>query len=152
MMNFINTVLGTPLGVVIWAVFQITGSFGLAILGFTIVVRCFLLPVSIFAHKNSLKYLRLLPSLNVIKKRYAGDRDKLGEEQYLLFKKEGYNAFVEVNEETKEELAPAAKILAGIVAVPCIVALSTIGGLGVGMASAVENVRDMINGEYEPSL
>ena len=51
-------------------------------------------PVNVLAHKNSIRLLQLQPSLNVIKQRYAGDKERLNEEQYELFKRERYSPFI----------------------------------------------------------
>ena len=51
-------------------------------------------PVNILAHKNSIRLLQLQPSLFVIKQRYAGDKERLNEEQYELFKREKYSPFI----------------------------------------------------------
>jgi YidC/Oxa1 family membrane protein insertase len=54
----------------------------------------FIFPVNIIAHKNALKLLKLQPKLSVIKRRFAGDREQLNEEQFNLFKKERYSPFL----------------------------------------------------------
>ena len=51
-------------------------------------------PVNILTHKNSIRLLQIQPSLIKIKRRYAGDKDRLNEEQYTLFKKEKYSPFL----------------------------------------------------------
>lgn len=94
-MNVINTILGTPLGYIIYFAYRLTESYGLAILIFSIAVRAVILfPINILAHKNSIRLLKLQPGLGIIKRRYAGDKERLNEEQYNLFKKERYSPFV----------------------------------------------------------
>jgi len=94
-LELINTVLGTPLGYVIYFAYRFTDSYGLAILIFAIIVRIVVLfPVNILAHKNSIRLLTLQPSLSVIKRRYSGDKEQINEEQYNLFKNERYSPFV----------------------------------------------------------
>ena len=51
-------------------------------------------PVNILTHKNSIRLLQIQPVLNIIKRRYAGDKEQLHEEQYNLFKKEKYSPYV----------------------------------------------------------
>ena len=46
------------------------------------------------AHKNSIRFLKLQPALNIIKRRYSDNKEELNEEQYQLFKKEKYNVFI----------------------------------------------------------
>lgn len=93
-MDTINTVLGVPLGFIIYYAYQVTGSYGLAILIFAILVKFVLFPVMVLAHKNSIRLLQLQPSLHVIKRRYSGDKERISEEQYELFKKEKYSPLV----------------------------------------------------------
>jgi len=92
--EFINTVLGTPLGFVFYYAYTILGSFGLAVIAFAIIVKVPLFPVMLFAHRNSIRLLQLQPALSVIKHRFAGDKDGLHEAQYALFKKEKYSPIV----------------------------------------------------------
>ena len=90
-MNFINTILGTPLSLIIDLLYRITDSYGLAIILFAVVVRAILFPLITVAHNNSIRFLRLYPELERMKIRYAGDKEKLGEEQYQLFKEAKYS-------------------------------------------------------------
>ena len=89
-MEFINIVLGVPFGYVIYLAYNITNSYGLAIIVFAIAVKILLFPVMVLAHKNSIRLLQLQPSLNALKQRYEGDKAGLSEAQYELFKKERY--------------------------------------------------------------
>jgi YidC/Oxa1 family membrane protein insertase len=93
-LNLINTVLGIPLGFIIYFAYRITGNYGLAILVFAVIVKIVLFPINIITHKNSIRFLRLQPTLNMLKRRYPGDRERINEEQYNLFQKEKYNPFI----------------------------------------------------------
>lgn len=94
LLNIINTVLGIPLGFIIYFAYRLTGNYGLAILAFAVIVKIVLFPVNIITHKNSIRFLKLQPSLNILKRRYSGDRERINEEQYNLFQKEKYNPFI----------------------------------------------------------
>jgi YidC/Oxa1 family membrane protein insertase len=93
-LNVINTVLGIPLGFIIFFAYRITGNYGLAILVFAVAVKIVLFPVNILTHINSIHFLKLQPYLNILKRRYSGDRERINEEQYRLFQKEKYNPFI----------------------------------------------------------
>ena len=93
-MGFINTVLGTPLGFVIYFVFRAFGSYGFAILAFAVIVKIPMFPVMLIAHRNSIRLLQLQPALGIIKQRHAGDKDSLNEAPYELFSKAKYNPLV----------------------------------------------------------
>lgn len=93
-MEIINSFLAVPLGFVIYLAYQLSGSYGGAILIFSIVVKVVLFPITFMAHKNAIRFLKLQPALNMIKRRYSEDKEELNEEQYQLFKKEKYNVFI----------------------------------------------------------
>jgi len=93
-LNAINTVLGIPLGLIIYFAYHITKNYGIAILVFAVIVKIVIFPVNIITHKNSIRFLKLQPALNILKQRYSGDRERINEEQYDLFQKEKYNPFV----------------------------------------------------------
>ena len=93
-MEIINSILGTPLGLLIYLAYQVSGSYGGAVLIFSIVVKIVLFPITFMAHKNAIRFLKLQPALAIIKVRYADDKEALNEEQYQLFKQEKYNVFI----------------------------------------------------------
>jgi len=93
-MNIIETVLGVPLGYVLYAAFLITGGFGMAIVIFAAISKLLLFPLIRLAHLNSIRLLKLQPALSAIKKRYNQDKERLNEEQYKLFGKERYSPLV----------------------------------------------------------
>jgi len=51
-------------------------------------------PASFMAHRNSIRLLQLQPTLSKIKMYYSGNKERLNEEQYNLFKKEKYSPFL----------------------------------------------------------
>ena len=60
-MSFINTYIGTPLGWIMWLCYRLVGSYGIAILLFTLLSKVILLPLSVVVQKNSIKMIRLQP-------------------------------------------------------------------------------------------
>ena len=90
-MDLINTLLGVPLGYVMHLAYVATDNLGLAIVVFAVLAKIILFPVSILAHKNSIRLLQIQPDLTALKRRFGGDRERLSEEQYNLFKKEKYS-------------------------------------------------------------
>ncbi len=71
--------------------FNLVRNYGATIILFTLVSKIILLPISLMVQKNSIKMVKLQPEIDEIKNLYAGDREKIGEEQYKLFEREGYN-------------------------------------------------------------
>ena len=86
--------LGIPLGFIIYFAYRITGSYGFAIVIFSIIIKIVIYPITLLSHKNAIKFLQLQPALGILKRRYAGEKEKLNEEQYSLFKEKGYNVLL----------------------------------------------------------
>ena len=90
-MSVINTLIGTPLGWVMWVCYRWLGSYGGAILLFTLVSKVILLPVSILVQKNSIKMVKLQPELNRIHVEHYGDRDRIADKSMELYQRERYS-------------------------------------------------------------
>jgi YidC/Oxa1 family membrane protein insertase len=90
-MNLINTVIGTPLGYVMWVCYRFTQNYGLAIILFTLATKLILFPVSLLAQKNSIRMVKLKPRLDEAKARYQGDKDKIADEQIRIYDEEKYS-------------------------------------------------------------
>ncbi len=89
-------IICAPLGWLMRLAYSITGSYGLALILFTLMTKVVLLPVSLWVHANGIKMVRLEPAVNRLKVRYFGDPDKVADEQALLYKKEHYSPFASV--------------------------------------------------------
>lgn len=81
------------LGYIMKILYNLCNNYGIAIILFTLISKIILLPVSIIVQKNSIKMVKMQPSINRININYFGDKDKISEEQAELYKKEKYNAF-----------------------------------------------------------
>lgn len=81
------------LGSVMRFLYKICNNYGVAIILFTLFSKIVLLPISIWVQKNSIKMVKMQPDINKIKIKYFGDKDKIADEQAVLYKKEKYNAF-----------------------------------------------------------
>jgi len=67
------------------------GNFGLAILGFTVVLRLLMYPLADKSFKSMSKMKKLQPQLKSLQEKYADDRARLNQEMMALYKKEGAN-------------------------------------------------------------
>lgn len=67
------------------------GSYGIAIILFTIFARLFTLPSTISQQKGMAKQQRLQPKIRRIQEKYAGDQQKIQQETQALYAREGYN-------------------------------------------------------------
>ena len=74
----------------------LTGNFWWAIVAFTLVTKILLLPASVLVQKNSIKMVKMYPEMNRIKAKYFGNKDKISEEQYLLYKRENYHPMLDL--------------------------------------------------------
>ena len=74
----------------------LTGNFWWAIVAFTLLTKILLLPVSVLVQKNSIKMVKMYPEMNRIKAKYFGNKDKILEEQYLLYKRENYHPMLDL--------------------------------------------------------
>ena len=95
-MDIINTVIGIPLGYLMWLCYTVCKNYGLAIVLFTVLTKVILFPISIWVQKNSIKMVKLQPEINSIAAKYPGDKDKAAEEQMALYKREHYKPLVGV--------------------------------------------------------
>ncbi|MDE6063300.1 MAG: YidC/Oxa1 family membrane protein insertase [Lachnospiraceae bacterium] len=71
-------------------------NYWIAILLFTFLSKLILLPLSVWVQKNSIKTVRIQPEMNHIKAAYMGNSELISEEQYKLFKREGYSPFADL--------------------------------------------------------
>ncbi|WP_312643900.1 membrane protein insertase YidC [Hydrogenoanaerobacterium sp.] len=90
-MDFIYTVIGYPLGWVMWACYKLLHNYGLALIVFTLITKLILLPMGINQQKSSVKMAMFKPKMDAITKKYANNKQKQQEEMAALYEKEGYN-------------------------------------------------------------
>jgi len=91
MFNALISLIGIPLGWVMWVLYYVVKNYGLALLLFTIFSRLIMLPVTINQQKSTAKMTMLRPQLEEIQKKYANNRQKLNEEMMALYTRENYN-------------------------------------------------------------
>ena len=82
-------IIQIPFGWLISMLYQLTTNYGLALILFTIIVKLVTFPATAKSKKSTMKMSRLTPRLNALKKKYAGDEQKLGEAMRALYKEEG---------------------------------------------------------------
>jgi len=91
-MSFFDTVLGVPLGYILSACFRVLGSYGWAIIAFTVLTKTLLLPLSVMAQRNAITMVRIKPELEDVKRRFAGNNSLILDEQRALYKREHYSS------------------------------------------------------------
>jgi YidC/Oxa1 family membrane protein insertase len=75
------------------AIYSVIGSYGVAIVLLTIVVRAILLPLSIKQTKSMREMQRIQPEVKKLQAKYKGDRQKMNEAMMALYKEHGVNPF-----------------------------------------------------------
>ncbi|MCD7835697.1 MAG: YidC/Oxa1 family membrane protein insertase, partial [Lachnospiraceae bacterium] len=81
---------------IIGCCYALCHNYWIAIFIFTFITKIILLPLSVWVQKNSIKSVRMQPELNHIQAAYIGNKELISEEEYRLFKKEGYNPFLDL--------------------------------------------------------
>ncbi|MDE5858926.1 MAG: YidC/Oxa1 family membrane protein insertase, partial [Oscillospiraceae bacterium] len=86
-----SEIIGTPLGLIMWLMYQITHNYALAIVFFTLITKILLFPLSVKQQKSTAAMSAFQPKLEKLKKQYANNQQKLQEEQMKLYSEEGIN-------------------------------------------------------------
>jgi len=76
--------LGTPLGYVIYGIYQVIPSYFWALVVFTIIIRAALFPLAIKQQKSMAKNAYMQPKMKAIQEKYKNDRQKQQEEMAKL--------------------------------------------------------------------
>ena len=90
-MNFINSLLGIPLGYIMWLCYKITHNYTLSLLIFTLITRVIMIPMAIKQQKSTVKMNIIKPEMEELQKKYAKNPTKLNEEMSKLYQREGFN-------------------------------------------------------------
>ena len=82
-------IVQVPFGMLLAFLYDLTASYGWALIIFAIVVKLVLLPATAKGKKSSMKMSRLTPQLEEIKRKYPNDNQKQSEAMTALYKEEG---------------------------------------------------------------
>lgn len=93
--EFLYSIIGTPLGYILYGIYEVicknTGaSIGIAILVFTFIVKLAMLPLAIKQQKNSAKSAIFAPKVREIQQKYKNNQEKQQQELAKL-QKQGYS-------------------------------------------------------------
>ncbi|MCQ2472283.1 MAG: YidC/Oxa1 family membrane protein insertase [Clostridia bacterium] len=92
--NWLYDYISPIFGYIMLGIYKLVGGFGgygFALILFTILARCFMIPTSISQQKGMAKQQRLAPKIRRIQEKYAGNQQKIQEETQALYQREGYN-------------------------------------------------------------
>ena len=87
-MNGLFNGIGWIFGYVLWYAYLAVGSFAIAILIFTVILRVFQFPLQIKSQKSMAGSMRLQKKQQEIQEKYGRDREKVNEELSKLYEKE----------------------------------------------------------------
>ena len=90
-MSSLFSIIGIPLGYILYFCYQIVSNYGLALILFTLITRLILLPLSVKQQKSMVKMAIFRPKMEEIQKKYGKNQQKLTEEMQKLYQKEGYS-------------------------------------------------------------
>ena len=82
-------IIQIPFGYLLSWLYQLTTSYGLALIIFAILVKVILFPATAKGKKSTMKMSRLTPRIQQIQEKYANDKNKQSEAVQALYKEEG---------------------------------------------------------------
>lgn len=92
-MNFLEIIISTPLSYVLQGCYLLVNNFAFALFLFTVVIRFLLFPFNIKQQNSLAKNAAMQAKVEAIKKKYAGDRQKMQEETSKLYAEEKMSPF-----------------------------------------------------------
>ena len=87
----IGNLICIPFAALVRLFYNLTGSYGIAIILFTLVIKLILLPFQMKSKRSMMRMSRLSGKMEELKKKYANNQMKLNEEVQKLYAEEGVN-------------------------------------------------------------
>ena len=81
-------ILAEALGKILGFSYNISFNYPVAIIIFTLITKIILFPINIIVQKNGIKMVKMTPEINRIKHDFYGDKERINEETFALYKKE----------------------------------------------------------------
>jgi len=91
MFSTIGYYISIPFALLLRLLYNLTQSYGLSLILFTVVVKLVTLPFQMKSKKNMVRMNRFQPQIKEIQKKYANNQQKMNEEMQLLYAREGVN-------------------------------------------------------------
>ena len=88
--DWLYSIIGTPLGYIMWVCYLLVNNFGWAIIIFTLIVKAAMFPLNLKQQKNMAKSQLFAPRVKEIQTKYRNNQQKQQEELAKL-QKEGYS-------------------------------------------------------------
>ena len=87
-------ILAKPLGFLLSWLYELIGSYGIALIIVTVIVKLCLYPVYAKSIKSTMKMTEVQPKIQEIQQKYAKDRELMNEKMTELYKEEGVSMYV----------------------------------------------------------
>ena len=84
-MNFIMKVFGYPFGWLMYGLYHLVNSYGVALILFTLVVKLLLFPLALKQQKSTIKMQIIQPKIQEIQAKYKNNQAKMNEELQALY-------------------------------------------------------------------
>ena len=91
MFSTLGYIICIPFAWLVRLFYTLTGSFGMAIVLFTVVVKLVMLPFQVKSKKSMMRMSRMNGKIQEIQKKYANNQAKMQEEMQKLYEEEGVN-------------------------------------------------------------
>jgi YidC/Oxa1 family membrane protein insertase len=105
----LTDIIGIPMGHLMNWLLQIVGSYGYAIIAFTLITKILLLPLNIKQTQSTKRMNEIQPKMKALQEKYKNDKTKMNEKLMELYKEEKYN--------------PASGCLPALIQLPIVIAL-----------------------------
>lgn len=89
-----NTIIGAiakPLGTLLFYIYDLVGSYGIALLILTTIVKLVLYPLYAKQIKSTAGMGKMQPKMNAIKQKYGNDKELMNKKMAELYKEENFN-------------------------------------------------------------
>ena len=86
-------ILAKPLGFLLSWLYELIGSYGIALIIVTVIVKLCLYPVYAKSIKSTMKMTEVQPKIQDIQQKYAKDRELMNEKMTELYKEEGVSMY-----------------------------------------------------------
>lgn len=91
MLSTIGYYICVPFAALMRLFYNLTGSYGVAIILFTLVIKLILLPFQMKSKKSMIRMSRMSGKIQEIQKKYANNQAKMNEEMQRFYQEEGIN-------------------------------------------------------------
>ncbi len=88
MIELFNTVFTRPFAWVLLQIYNLTGSYGVSLIIFTLIARLIMLPFQMKSKKSMMGMQRIQPKLKELEKKYKNDKERYALEVQKLYKDE----------------------------------------------------------------